>query len=150
MSGGLHSRYGAAFVIWGLLSGLAVAAPLVNALGAPPRTVFLQLPEDMPEPSVTLAARRLPSGNWQLEVATTGFRFTAMCVSDAEPAPVGHAHIVMDGVKVASAYAPTADLGPLPPGRHTIAAVLRGQDHRALVGRDGLIAAKLVLIVPET
>jgi len=39
------------------------------------------------------------------------------------------------------------DLDPLEPGRHDVTVVLRGQDHRALLGRHGLIKAEAVVTV---
>ncbi len=133
-----------------MLATLAVGAPLFNAEGAPPRSVFLQLPADLPEPQVSLAATRTAKGYWQLRIDADGFRFTDLCLSDAAAIPVGHAHIIRNGVKVASAFFPVVDLGQLPPGKHHVAAVLRGQDHRALVGRSGLIKADLLIVVPES
>ncbi|MGB5556476.1 MAG: hypothetical protein WBN04_00520 [Paracoccaceae bacterium] len=141
------ARYGAAAIVSALLATLAAAAPLVNATGGPPRTVFLQLPADLPEPKVKLAIYPLPSGRWQLEIEVDGFRFTELCLTEAEAVPVGHAHIIRDGVKIASAYHPVIDLGHLPPGRHRIEAVLRGQDHRALLGHQGLIKSEVTVVV---
>ena len=126
-----------------LLSGLSVAAPVVNAAGHPPRTVFLELPADRPLPTVSLSASTAPAGGLRLEIETTGFHFTEVCLSQADAVPVGHAHILVDGAKVASAYGPLVDIAALPPGRHVIEVVLRGQDHRALTGPDGLIKAGL-------
>ncbi|KIT17191.1 hypothetical protein [Jannaschia aquimarina] len=133
----------------GLLTSLAVAAPIYNAGGGAPRAVFLELPARLPEPEVALRADPLPSGRWRLTLAARHFRFTDICVLEAEAVPLGHAHIVHDGVKLAAAYAPIVDIGPLPPGRHRIEAVLRAQDHRAILGRGGLIKGAVVIEVPE-
>lgn len=141
-----HAAFG---LVAMLLATLAVGAPLVNAVAGPPRSVFLQLPSDLPEPQVGLAAERLPTGHWQVRIDAEAFRFTDLCLTEAAAIPVGHAHVILNGVKVASAYHPVVDLGDLPPGRHHIEAVLRGQDHRALVGRQGLIKADLVIAVPD-
>lgn len=143
------ARHAAFGLVAMLLGTLAVGAPLVNAVSGPPRAIFLQLPADLPEPQVSLTATRLATGNWQLRIDADAFRFTDLCLSEAAAIPVGHAHIIRNGLKVASAYYPVVDLGQLPPGRHHVEAVLRGQDHRALVGRDGLIKADIVIEVPE-
>lgn len=131
-----------------LLAALGAVASLVNAGSGPPRTLFLRLPAEVPAPSLTLAARGEVDGNWILEIKASGFRFTSLCTLAAEPIPVGHAHVYAGDRKLASAYLPVVDLGPLPPGRHEIRVVLRGQDHRALVGPDGLIEARTVIKVP--
>lgn len=131
-----------------LLAALSVYAPLVNSKARPPRTLFLQLPADRPEPTISLSARPESGGAWLLEIHTTGFRFTMVCLVEAEASPVGHAHVVRGEAKIASAYVPVQSLGRLAPGSHTYRVELRGQDHRALVGRDGLIDAELTIHVP--
>ena len=131
-----------------LFALLTVLTPIVNADAGPPRSVFLKLPSDTPPPDLDLAAQIMPSGALRLDVLAKDFRFTDVCVSRAEGAPVGHAHISVNGIKVASAYQPRVYLEALPPGSHRIRAVLRGQDHRALVGADGLISAELWVVVP--
>lgn len=135
-------------IVAGLLAGLALAAPSYNAQNVAPRSVFLTLPDTLPEPGVALMARQDTPGRWTLRVDASGFRFTALCLSEAEAIPVGHAHVIRNGVKVASAYHPIVDLGVLQPGRHVVTAVLRGQDHRALLGKSGLIHASIVIDVP--
>lgn len=143
------ARFGAVTFIAMLLATLAAGAPLINSVAGPPRAVFLQLPEDVPEPKVSLTAYQAAPGHWRLEIDAAQFQFSDLCVPDAAAIPVGHAHVIQNGVKVASAYQPVIDLGNLPPGSHRIAVVLRGQDHRALVGQTGLISAELVVFVPR-
>jgi hypothetical protein len=133
-----------------ILLALTVCVPIVNASAPLPRALFLTLPEESPEPRLSLAARPGPDGRWTLVIATAGFEFTALCIANARAVPRGHAHVIKDGVKLASAYMPWLDLGPLPAGHHEIRVVLRGQDHRALVGRGGLIEARLTLEVPDS
>lgn len=142
-------RCGAGIVVLAVLSALALSAPSINADAGPPRSVFLKLPAGQPAPEVGLEAYRHPSGHWHLRIAAQGFQFTSICVAQAAALPVGHAHVIRDGVKVASAYHPIVDLGSLPPGQHRIRVILRGQDHRALVGPDGLVQAEIDLVVPD-
>lgn len=130
-----------------LLATLSVYAPVLNAKAEPPRALFLLLPADRPEPTLSLSASPDSGGTWLLEIETIGFRFTALCQVAAQAAPVGHAHVILDDAKIATAYLPVLSLGPFPEGRHEIRVVLYGQDHRALVGRAGLIAAELEVTV---
>jgi hypothetical protein len=132
-----------------LLSSLSVAAPVYNALDLAPRSVFLHLPTDQPEPTVKLRAEPLPNGGWLIRLEAQHFQFTEICVVDAPAQPLGHAHLLLDGVKIASAYQPMIRIDALPPGQHTLRAVLRGQDHRALLGQHGLIEDDLTLEVPN-
>ncbi|ETX12029.1 hypothetical protein OCH239_18615 [Roseivivax halodurans JCM 10272] len=128
-----------------LLSGLAIAAPVVNAAGSPPRTIFLTLPANLATPTVSLSASPSPSEGLRLVIDTTGFQFSEVCVPQADATPIGHAHVFVNGVKVASTYGPVIDIAPLPSGRNVVEVVLRGQDHRALAGPQGLIKAGLRL-----
>lgn len=145
---GWSRRLAAPATVAALLAALSVYAPMVNSKAGPPRTLFLQLPADRPEPTVSLSARPEGDGSWLLEIHATGFRFTALCLVEAQALPVGHAHVTRGEQKVASAYLPVLSLGRLGPGRHTYRVELRGQDHRALVGRNGLIDAELTIHVP--
>lgn len=131
-----------------LLAVLVIAAPIVNAKGRPPRAVFLILPDTAPPPQVDVQVQANGDGRFLLTLDTTGFIFTDICVTDANAVPVGHAHIHLDGVKVAAAYAPIVEIGPVSPGTHKINVVLRGQDHRPIVARHGLVQASVQVTVP--
>jgi hypothetical protein len=144
-----RTRLASAALIAALLLSLVAGASAYNRTHSVPRAVFLTLPEEVPQPEVAVSAAPLASGGWGLTIATTYFRFTDLCLSEAAAIPVGHAHIIRDGVKIASAYQPVVELGALPPGRHRISVVLRGQDHRALLGRNGLIKAEVTIDVPD-
>ena len=143
------SRITPVAMVAGLLASLALGAPSYNAAHTAPRTVFLTLPADLPTPQVSITASQQASGTWILRIDTAAFQFTNLCVPDAEAMPIGHAHIIRDGVKIASAYQPIIDIGVLPPGQHRITAILRGQDHRALLGAEGLISSEIMIQVPR-
>jgi hypothetical protein len=136
------------FVRLGLVAVLAAlggVASLINAGSGPPRTLFARLPAEGSAPGVKLDAEMNADGHWILEIETSGFRFTHLCTLAAEPVPIGHAHVYAGDRKLASAYLPVVDLGPLPPGSHEIRVVLRSQDHRVLVGPDGPTEARTVI-----
>ncbi len=143
------SKIGPIAIVAGFLGSLAIGAPSYNAQNTAPRSVFLTLPTDLPEPEIKMTVSQDASGHWQLRLDVSAFQFTTLCVSDAEAVPIGHAHIIRDGIKIASAYHPIVDLGRLAPGRHRISVVLRGQDHRALLGQDGLLQKQIIIAVPK-
>jgi hypothetical protein len=143
------SRLGASAFVAALLVGLAVAGAAHNKTADAPRSVFHRLPDHLPEPQMTISVQQLPSGIWRVSLDVSAFQFTDLCLFDAKALPIGHAHVIHNGVKIASAYQPLVDLGRLPPGRHRISAVLRGQDHRALLGKHGLIKAEVVIVIPS-
>jgi hypothetical protein len=132
-----------------LLAGIAAALPGANATGQPPRTVFVILPDSAPQPALALNARREADGTWTVMIDAPGFVFTDLCRTASEAMPIGHAHVILDGAKVATATAPIFRLGPLAPGRHRLRIGLRAQDHRALVGKGGLVEAGLTLVEPS-
>ncbi len=132
-----------------LYLGIAIAAPSYNAQQIAPRSVFLTLPDTLPAPELSLNLEPLASGRWRLTVEAAHFQFTELCVAEASALPVGHAHIIVNGEKVASAYQPIIDLDLEGEGLHQITVILRGQDHRALIGKDGLIAASMRIVVPK-
>lgn len=148
MPGLFRSVIGPSAALTLLLTGLSVAAPVYNGQKIAPRSVFLQLPDTVPQPELSVVAIALPDGRWRLALDVTHFQFTDLCLPQAEAIPVGHAHVMVDGEKLASAYQPVVELGPLPSGGHDLRVVLRGQDHRALLGRNGLIEARVRIHVP--
>jgi len=131
-----------------LLSVLVIAAPIVNAKGRPPRAVFLILPETVTPPALTVEASALGQGRYLLTLHAAHFAFTDICLTDADAIQLGHAHVHVNGQKVASAFTPVLAIGPLPPGTHAIDVVLRGQDHRPLIAAGALIQHRLQITVP--
>ena len=132
-----------------VLCMLAALAPMVNADAGPPASVFARWPEQRPVPLVHLTPARYPDGSWYVDLRADGFVFSAICQTVNGPQTIGHAHVYSGERKVAAAYTPRVDLGHLRPGRHSFRAVLRAQDHRALVGPKGLLAGTVVIDVPR-
>ncbi len=130
-----------------LLLAVGLIVPSVNAHSGPPPSVFHQLDPSLPEPEIRLSARQSAAGNWTLFIDVEHFDFTPICRAVGEPKPTGHAHVINGDVKIASAFQPWIGLGRLEPGRHEIRVVLRGQDHRALMGASGLLAASIEIDV---
>lgn len=137
----------AGILLVGLIA-LALAASQVNAAGGPPQSVFVAWPEDRPAPQLQVTPGQYADGSWYVELAAEGFVFSDLCQSVDGPQTIGHAHVYQGERKVAAAYQPRVSLGHLVPGRHAYRAVLRAQDHRALVGPEGLIATTVVIEVP--
>ena len=131
-----------------LLATLVVVGPIVNTKGRPPRAVFLVLPQSATPPEVRIETRTIGDGRYLLMLHTSDFVFTELCVVDAEALPIGHAHVHVNGVKVASAFTPMIEIGPLEPGAHSIDVVLRGQDHRPIIAENGLVQDRIRIEVP--
>ena len=143
----LKTFWPAAFLT-GFLMGLGLILPGVNAASGPPHAVFHQLDPSQAEPIVDLSVTQGQDGRWTLWIRTRHFEFTPVCQVVSEPVPLGHAHVIKGDTKIASAFQPWVTLGHLDPGEHSFRVVLRGQDHRALMGVSGLISADLTVTVP--
>lgn len=89
-----------------------------------------------PVPTVTLSVTPDAVSGFNIHVEVTGLRFAPEHASGAHVDGEGHAHLYVDGVKVARLYGPWFHLGPLDPGTHVIEVRLSSNDHRDLVA-DG-------------
>ena len=130
-----------------LLLAMLVIIPRLNAEAGPPGTVFVQLDPGRPDPRIEAAVTSLENGEQLLRLDVDGFTFSDICAVVETDEPIGHAHVYAGNRKIASAYEPIVSLGRLPKGKHTLRIILRAQDHRALVGSDGLIERHIRVVV---
>ncbi|MFY1676358.1 MULTISPECIES: cupredoxin domain-containing protein [unclassified Streptomyces] len=91
-----------------------------------------QVPEDQ-APGVELTVRPDAVDGWTVTLDVTRFRFTPDSVGGAAVLGAGHAHLLVDGEKVARLYGrwhhlPERDV---PPGARTLTARLVADDHTA-------------------
>lgn len=95
-----------------------------------------------PAPTVALEASPDPMGGWNVHVRTTHFRFAPENVNKPHRAGEGHAHLYVDGKKVARLYGPWHHLAGLTPGKHRLTVTLNANSHEELaVGGRKLEAA---------
>jgi len=88
------------------------------------------LPE---KPGVSLNVTRDAVGGWNIFLETKNFRFAPENVN-GQPVPgEGHAHLYVDGKKVARLYGSWFHLGNLSSGRHTIQVTLNANNHASFV-----------------
>ena len=145
----LANRHWHGMILVTVLAGLALVSPQVNAAAGPPSSVFVSWPEDQPVPELRITAHQYADGGWYIDLAAAGFAFSDLCQAVDGPQTIGHAHVYQGERKVTSAFVPRVSLGHLRPGRHAYRVQLRAQDHRALVGPDGIIAATIVIEVED-
>lgn len=80
-------------------------------------------------PTIKLEAKEDSKSGWNVHIKTTKFRFAPEDVNGAKQDGVGHAHLYVDGRKVARVYSPWFHLTIKQPGEHTIRATLNTNDH---------------------
>ena len=107
----------------------------------------ISLPAGAGAPTLDFSLTRDAKSGWNLHVATTGFRFSPERANAAHRPGEGHAHVYVDGRKVARIYAPWFHLDALPQGEVEIAVTLNANDHSALaVAGRPLRAVKTVTV----
>lgn len=106
---------------------------------------MLDLPADGDAPSLSLTAEPDAVGGWNLHVMAENFRFAPENVNGAHQTGEGHAHLYVDGKKIARLYGPWYHLGTLSPGRHELKVTLNANDHRPLAV-DGAPVATVVTV----
>lgn len=93
---------------------------------------MLVLAGDAPVPAVDAAVTKDPVSGWNLHIETKNFRFAAEHASGEHVPGEGHAHLYVNGEKIARLYGPWAHVASLPEGRSTIRVTLNANDHRPL------------------
>ncbi len=99
-----------------------------------------------PVPGLTLTLHADASDAMNLEIVTTGFRFAPEHVNGPAKPGEGHAHVYIDGVKIARVYGPWFQLTGLSAGEE-VRVTLNANSHQALA-RDGR-PIEAVTTVPE-
>jgi hypothetical protein len=79
-------------------------------------------------------------GGWNLQIQTTNFRFAPENVNGANRDGEGHAHIYVNGEKIARVYGPWFHIGSLPEERNEVAVTLNANDHSGLAVGDTVLS----------
>lgn len=107
------------------------------------------LPVDGPQaPKVALDAQPDAMTGWNLHIRTENFRFAPERVNQAHRAGEGHAHVYVDGKKLARVYGPWLHIESLPPGRHVLRVTLNANTHDDLTVGGAPVEASIVLEQP--
>ena len=81
------------------------------------------------QPEVTVSVVKDPKAGWNLIAEVSGFELTPQAVGGEHVPGEGHAHIYVDGRKLARVYASAFHIEELPAGELTIEYRLSGNDH---------------------
>jgi hypothetical protein len=121
------------FLITALLVGAALAGrPALAGEDHAHHHGALDLGGQGPVPTVAVEAKPDPMGGWNVHVRTTHFRFAPENVNRPHRPGEGHAHLYVDGKKVARLYGPWYHLGALPAGKHRLSVTLNANSHEEL------------------
>ncbi|SFD64435.1 hypothetical protein [Roseivivax sediminis] len=93
--------------------------------------------------ALTLSASRDPDSGWNLHIATDGFSFAPERASGDHVPGEGHAHVYVDGVKIARVYSPWVHLDASEGARVTV--TLNANDHRVLAADGEALSESVTL-----
>jgi hypothetical protein len=98
------------------------------------------------KPGVTLKVTKDAVAGWNIFLETENFRFAPENVNKQTLPNEGHAHLYVDGEKVARLYGPWFHLGKLSPGQHAIQVTLNANNHDTLVLHGRPVAANTAIV----
>lgn len=113
--------------------------------GAHDHSKLIGAEDPAPELSVVLHPDGPQSRN--LEIVTRNFTFDPGAVNGEHIPGHGHAHVYVNGVKIARAYAPWFHLSALPVGEHELRVTLNANDHSQLAVEGEPIEVTETLVI---
>ena len=98
-------------------------------------------------PEVTLSLTPDPMTGYNLQVRTRNFTFAPQDAGTPDTPGEGHAHVYVNGTKIARLYGEWMHIESLPEGEVTLQVTLNSNDHRPLAVAGQTISAETRLIV---
>lgn len=99
-------------------------------------------------PEVTLAVSEDALSGWNVVVSTHNFSFAPEMVNQANVPHHGHAHLYVNGQKIARLYGPAFHIADLPEGRNVVSVSLNANDHSDLTLNSQPIVAEVTVMNP--
>lgn len=99
-----------------------------------------------PAPAISVSAEPAEGGGWRVAIAAEEFEFRRELMDGPHIPGTGHGHLYVGGAKVGRLFAPEAEIGRLPPGRHTIRVTLNTNDHRTYVVGDEAVSRGIEVV----
>lgn len=96
-------------------------------------------------PSLDLQVYALADGSYNIHLQTGNFKFTPQNIDQAPVIGEGHAHLYVDGVKLARLYGEWHHLPTLPPDAETLTVALYANNHQGFAVDGKLISASVRL-----
>lgn len=105
----------------------------------------IEIGADEPVPSVKLTILKDPVGGWNAHIQPTNFRFAPDHASMAHIAGEGHAHLMVNGEKLARVYGEWFHIPSLTKGTHTVTVSLNANSHAPLMVKGQAVEASVVV-----
>ena len=105
----------------------------------------LNLPDTPDAPTVSAVLRPDPRSGWNLHVQTRNFAFAPERASTPNMPGEGHAHVYVNGEKVARLYGEWLHIESLPDGNVELRVTLNTNDHSAIAVEGVPVEAVLTL-----
>ena len=96
-------------------------------------------------PQIAIDVEKDPMDGWNLTVTTMNFTFTPEQVNGENIDNTGHAHLYIDGLKIARLYSPYFHIHDLSEGEHDIAVTLSSNDHSHYYVDGNMIEARTTI-----
>jgi hypothetical protein len=107
-----------------------------------------EVPDGVPTPGVDLQVHEDPKSGWNVQMTTTDFLWAPENASTAPVMGEGHAHLYVNGEKVARVYGEWYYLGALEEGTHEVRVTLNANNHSDYA-KDGEVIEDTATIVQE-
>ncbi len=108
---------------------------------------LMEVPRNQPIPTVSLIVTPDPVNGWNVQAQVTHFQFAPDQAGKANRPGEGHAHLYVNGQKVARLYGSWFHLETLPAGRNEITITLNANNHQTLAHQGKAIAATQIVEV---
>ncbi len=109
---------------------------------------LVEVPDGAEVPTVMVHLSPDPGGGWNLHLMTEHFTFAPERVNGDHVVGEGHAHLYVDGNKLARLYGPWFHIPALPSGDRTLSVSLNANDHRTY-GHNGQPVEAAVSVTVE-
>jgi len=100
----------------------------------------IALPAGSTAPTLKISVAKDKVGGWNLHIQTTNFRFAPDQAGGPHREGEGHAHLYVNGEKVARIYGPWFHIGSLPKGRNELMVTVNANDHSHLAVGDAKLS----------
>lgn len=109
----------------------------------------ISLPDAVDAPRLDVAIAPDPVSGWNLHLLVQNFRFAPEHASSPHIPGEGHAHVYVNGTKIARLYGPWLHIADLPAGDNEVIVTLTANNHSQLaVGDKPLRQAMTVSVAP--